>query len=65
MTHLLIIILDDLERMPTLLQAWRAIGVPGVTILESVGANRAITWFGRVGLGALDRLFEADEVRCR
>jgi CBS domain-containing protein len=65
MTHLLIVILDDLERMPALLQAWRAIGLPGSTILESVGAHRAITWLGRVGLGALDRLFEADEVRRR
>jgi CBS domain-containing protein len=65
MTHLLIVILDDLERMPALLQAWRAIGLPGATILESVGAHRAITWLGRVGLGALDRLFEADEVRRR
>jgi CBS domain-containing protein len=65
MTHLLIVILDDLERMPALLQAWRAIGLPGSTILESVGAHRAITWLGRVGLGALDRLFETDEVRRR
>jgi CBS domain-containing protein len=65
MTHLLIVILDDLERMPALLQAWRAIGLPGSTILESVGTHRAITWLGRVGLGALDRLFEADEVRRR
>jgi hypothetical protein len=65
MTHLLIVILDDLERMPALLQAWRAVGLPGANILESIGDRRAITWLGRVGLGALDRLFEADEVRRR
>lgn len=65
MAHLLIIILDDLKQMPALLQAWRAIGVPGVTILESAGAYRTASWLNRVGLGALDRLFEADEVRRR
>jgi CBS domain-containing protein len=65
MIHLLTVILDDLERMPALLQAWQAIGLPGVTILESAGAYRTTTWLGRVGLGALDRLFEAEEVRRR
>lgn len=65
MTQLLIVILDDLTRMPDLLRAWKAIGVPGVTIMESVGAYRMETWLSRVGLGSLDRLFEAKEVRRR
>jgi CBS domain-containing protein len=65
MIHLLIVILDDLGRMPALLQAWQAIGLPGATILESAGAYRATTWLSRVGLGALDRLFEIEEVRRR
>lgn len=65
MSHLLIVILSDLERMPALLEAWHAIDVPGVTILESAGAFRATTWLSRVGLGALDRLFEAEEVHTR
>src|SRR5512137_2034497 len=65
MAQLLIIILDDLKRMPALLQAWQSMGVPGVTILESAGAYRAATWLDRVGLGMLDRLFESDEVRRR
>jgi hypothetical protein len=65
MSHLLVVILDDLERMADLLKAWQAIGVPGVTILESVGGYRVSTWLSRVGLGALDRLFEAEEVRRR
>ena len=37
MTQLLFVVLDDLKCMPELLQAWRAIGVPGVTILASAG----------------------------
>jgi CBS domain-containing protein len=65
MVYLLIVILDDLRLLPELLRTWKKIGVPGATILESVGAYRTSTWLSRVGLGALDRLFEADEVRRR
>lgn len=65
MTNLIIVILDDLKCMPDLLQAWRAIGVPGVTILESAGAYRVESWLSRVGLGGVDRLFESREVRRR
>ena len=65
MVHLLVVILDDLKALPDLLQAWREAGVPGATILESVGAYRAHTWLERVGLGALERLFEAEEIRRR
>lgn len=65
MPHLLVVILDDLERLPKLLQRWREIEVPGVTILASVGGYRASTWLSRVSLGTFDRLFEAEEVRRR
>lgn len=65
MSHLLVVILDDLKPMPDLLQALQAIGVPGITILQSVGGYRVSSWLNRVGLGALDRLFETEEVRRR
>jgi CBS domain-containing protein len=65
MMHLMMVILDDLKRLPELLQAWRAIGVPGATILESAGAYRVESWLSRVGLSGLDRLFESREVRRR
>jgi CBS domain-containing protein len=65
MVNLLIIILDDLSRLPDLLHAFRNIGVPGVTIFESVGAHRVQSWLDRVGLGGLDRLFESREIRRR
>jgi CBS domain-containing protein len=61
----MIVILDDLTGLPDLIQAWRTIGVPGATILESAGAFRVETWLSRVGLGGLDRLFESKEVRRR
>ncbi len=65
MIYLLIVILDDIKRMPDLLHAWQAIGMPGATILASAGAFRVTTLLSRVGLGALDRLFESSEVRRR
>jgi CBS domain-containing protein len=61
----MIVILDDLTGLPDLIQAWRNIGVPGATILESAGAFRMESWLERVGLGNLDRLFESKEVRRR
>jgi CBS domain-containing protein len=65
MPHLLVVVLDDLERMPDLLQAWQTIGLPGATVLESAGGYRMSTWLSRVGLGAIDRLFESEEVSRR
>ena len=64
MTHLLMVILDDLSCLPDLLQAWREIGVR-TTIMESVGARRAETWLSKAGLANLDRLFDAREVHRR
>ncbi len=64
MTHLLIVILDDLSCLPDLLQAWREIDVR-TTIMESVGARQAETWLSKAGLANLDRLFDAREVRRR
>ena len=65
MAHLLMVILDDLSCLPHLLQAWREIGVPGTTIVESVGARRGETWLSKAGLTGLDRLFDAKELRRR
>ena len=65
MAQLVILILDDLHLLPDLLAAWREAGVPGATILESVGAHRAENWLDRMGLGVLGGLFDADEIRRR
>ncbi len=65
MTHLLFVILVDSARVPELLQAWHDIELPGVTVMDGVGAYRARTWLSEVGLGAVDRLFETEEVRRR
>ena len=62
MAQLLMIILNDPKYMPEILQVWREIGVPGTTILKSAGGHRTRTLFSRVGLSALDNLFERKEV---
>jgi len=40
MTHLLVLVLDNMEQCPNVLEAWEGAGVTGVTILESTGLNR-------------------------
>jgi len=55
--YLLIIILDDLQRLPDLLAAWRAIGVRA-TLLNSQGGYRTVNWLDRVGLGGVNHLLQ-------
>jgi CBS domain-containing protein len=63
MVHLLVVILGDRKHFPALLQAWREAGVPGTTILESVGGYRAEIMLHRLGVPVLGRLFEPEELR--
>jgi len=62
MINLLMVILDDPKLLPALLHAWEAIGVPGATILQSVGAYRSRTWLSQWGLAAIDHLFRDRDV---
>lgn len=65
MVTMLVVILHDLDRFPALLDAWRRIGVPGVTILPSVGGFQAETWLRRGGLGGLFSLFDQNKPQQR
>lgn len=65
MSKLLLIILNDITVLPDLLEAWQKIGVPGPTILKSVGGHASRTWLDRVGLGSPNKLFEAKENQTR
>jgi nitrogen regulatory protein P-II 1 len=40
MIHLLVLVLDDVEKCHSVLAAWDAAGVKGVTIIESTGLER-------------------------
>ncbi len=46
MPTMVILVLDDVDRLEDVLAAWRKAGAPGVTILESSGAAR---YFGHQG----------------
>lgn len=65
MTDMLQVILDDISRLPDLILAWREIGVSGTTIMKSVGGYRTSTWLSKVGLGAIDHIFEAKDIQRR
>ena len=59
MTHLLVVILNDFSHLPALMKAWRQVGVPGVTILHSLGGYRAENWLQRIGFGGLGWLLDS------
>ncbi len=40
--YLLIMVLDDSNRLNEVLEAWRSAGVKGITIFESTGMNRVL-----------------------
>jgi CBS domain-containing protein len=58
MLNALIVVLHDISRLPDLLGAWKRIGVPGVTILQSVGGFTAEKHVQRSGLGVMLNLFD-------
>ena len=41
MYHMILLVLDDINHCSSILEAWEAQGVGGVTILESTGLGRA------------------------
>jgi nitrogen regulatory protein PII len=68
MAHMVVLIVDDPEDCPGILEAWEQIGVSGVTILESSGLGR----YRRAGLRddlplmpSLRDLFEGKEISHR
>lgn len=40
MYHMILLVLDELEQYPSVLDAWNAAGAAGITILESTGLAR-------------------------
>jgi CBS domain-containing protein len=65
MIQALVVVLTEIEKAPALVRRWREIGVPGTTILRSVGAYTASSWLERVGLSMLGRAFETHELEQR
>jgi len=68
MSYMVVLIVDDIEQCPVVLDAWEEAGVSGVTILSSTGLGR----IRRAGLRddmpmmpSLHDLFENEEVQHR
>lgn len=65
MSHMLVVILQDLNLLPSLLARWREVGVTGVTIQRTMGGFHVTSWLERVGLGMLGRAFDSGEAHQR
>ena len=61
MTTALYVILHDPELMPKLLKAWKKAGIPGVTIIPSMGGFEAEKHVRRGGLNGLLNLITHDD----
>lgn len=64
----MVLILDDTTKLRELLEAWEQAGVPGITILHSVGFQRAKGFLGRDDIpftATLRDLLHAEEVHNR
>jgi len=46
MKYLVMLVVDDMEKCPSLFEAWEAAGVSGITIFESTGLGRIRRAFG-------------------
>lgn len=57
MLTVLFIILHDKDKLPAVLDTWREIGVPGATIIPSVGGYQAANALSRGGLGNFFSIF--------
>jgi CBS domain-containing protein len=60
-TTALVVILHNPDTLPRLLRAWDKAGVPGVTILPSMGGFQAQKQARRGGLGVLINMFTQEE----
>jgi CBS domain-containing protein len=63
--ELLVIILDDLDRLPDLMASLFDAGVTGVTLFDSIGGYRVSNWLDEIGLSGLGKMFGASELRRR
>ncbi len=63
--ELLVIILDDLDRLPDLLEALRQADVSGSTLFDSIGGFRASNWLDEIGLSGIRKMFGTEELKRR
>jgi CBS domain-containing protein len=56
---LMVIILEDEDRLQALLEGLYDAGVPGVTVIDSVGGHRTHSWLEDIGLGGIANLLQS------
>ncbi len=61
--YMILFVLDDPEQLDAVLDAWNAIGVSGVTIIESTGINRrrGARQVGAPFMAGINRLMSGDQ----
>lgn len=61
--HMIMFVLDDPHQLDAVLDAWEAIGVSGVTIVESTGIvhRRRSKYVGASFMAGLNRMLESDQ----
>lgn len=61
--HMVLFVLDNPDRLDEILDAWEAIGVTGVTIIESTGINRRrlARQVGTAFMAGINRLMSGDQ----
>lgn len=55
MTHMVVLVLDDIEKLADIFEAWGEIGITGVTVTNSTGPGR-LRQFGRDDLPLMPSL---------
>ena len=61
--HMVMFVLDDIQHLDQVLDAWDALGVSGVTIIESTGINRrkSARLAGNAFMAGINRLVHTQE----
>lgn len=68
MANLLVLILNDLEKCPMIIEAWERAGVAGITLLDSIGSRQLCEHASRDDIPlmpSLNSLFASDEAHNR
>lgn len=64
LTHMVVLVLDDIEKLHDIFEAWQTLGISGITVTNSTGMHRLNRQFGRDDLPlmpSLKSLFEMEE----
>lgn len=64
LTHMVVLVLDDIDKLTDIFDAWQELGIAGITVTNSTGMHRLNRRFGRDDLPlmpSLKSLFEMED----